>query len=91
MTRHPSVFRVEATAHHRNGVSGAPFDAVLFDHDDSRKVAILFDAPSHCAVLDVAKLAAGDITFGSNPWRGDVFEKTLRQHLATISSKKGTL
>ena len=33
-------------AHHRNGITGAPFDVVLFEDRDpegSRKVAILFD------------------------------------------------
>ena len=34
--------------------------------------------PYHCAVLDVAKLAAGDIAFGSNSWRGDQYEPHLR-------------
>lgn len=69
-------------AHHRNGVAGAPFEVVLFKEtgrEASRKVGIVFDAPHHCAVLDVVKLAAGDITFGSNSWRGDDYEPYLRQ------------
>lgn len=82
-TYSPSI-RVVGTAHHRNGMCGAPFHVVLFDHEDSRKVAIVFDVPDHCAVLDVAKLTAGEIGFGSNSWRGDVFEKPLRQHIKTI-------
>lgn len=69
-------------ASHRNGICGAPFQVVLFsDHDpekDSRKVAIVFDEPHHCAVLDVAKLATRDIAFGSNSWRGDNYEPYLR-------------
>jgi len=71
-----------AIAHHRNGVAGAPFDVILFkEHGQgaSRKVGIIFDEPCHCAVLDVAKLAAGDIAFGFNSWRGDDFETPLRQ------------
>ncbi len=64
---------------HRNGVCGAPFTVTLFDDGESRKVAILFDDPYHCAVLDVAKLASGDIRFGSNSYRGDVYEPTLRR------------
>jgi hypothetical protein len=69
------------TAHHRNGVGGAPFDVVLFKvaREPGRKVAILFDAPYHCAVLDVTLLAAGDIAFGLNSWRGDDFEPELRR------------
>jgi hypothetical protein len=30
-------------------------------------------------VLDIAMLAAGDIQFGSNSWRGDEYEPHLRQ------------
>ena len=69
-------------AHHRNGIDGAPFHIALFrDHgpEGSRKIGIVFDAPRHCAVLDVTKLAAGDIAFGSNSWRGDNYETNLRQ------------
>jgi hypothetical protein len=73
-----------AFSHHRNGICGAPFDVVLFEDDGpdaSRKVAILFEEKYHCAVLDVAKLAAGDIAFASNSWRGDSFEQSLRKEV----------
>jgi hypothetical protein len=69
------------TAHHRNGICGAPFTVVLFeDHgpERSRKVAVLFEEPHCCAVLGVDKLAEGDIAFGSNSWRGDHYEHDLR-------------
>ena len=33
-------------------------------------------------MLDVAKLAAGDIAFGSNSWRGDQYEPDLRKAIA---------
>jgi uncharacterized protein (UPF0261 family) len=67
-------------AYHRNGVAGAGFDVALFKvtGEQGRKVAILFDTPGHCAVLDVTLLATGDIAFGSNSWRGDHFEPHLR-------------
>ncbi|HTU23411.1 MAG TPA: hypothetical protein VMG10_35575 [Gemmataceae bacterium] len=74
--------KIIAIARHRNGVGGAPFEAVLFKErgrQGSLKVGILFEEPAHCAVLDVAKLAAGDIAFGSNSWRGDEYEPHLRQ------------
>jgi hypothetical protein len=79
---------------HRNGICGAPFDIVLFEdtgQGGSRKVAILFEPEYHCAVLDMAKLAAGDIAFGSNSWRGDQYEPTLRKavkahHEASLQS-----
>ena len=72
--------KIIAIAHHRNGICGAPFDVVLFEDtgpEGGRKVAILFEGDSFCAVLDVAKLAAGDIKFGSNSWRGDDYEPEL--------------
>lgn len=78
-----------AFAHHRNGIGGAPFDVILFEDtrpEGSRKLAILFEQEGHCAVLDVDKLAAGDIAFGSNSWRGDSFEEPLRRAIRTTSS-----
>jgi hypothetical protein len=82
--------------HHRNGIAGAPFAVVLFEDQGtecSRKVAILFEPEGHCAVLDVNKLAEGDIAFGSNSWRGDSFEQSLRKAIRISSSTtnpKGT-
>jgi hypothetical protein len=73
-------------AHHRNGICGAPFAAILFEDtgpESSRKIGIVFDAPYHCAVLDIDKLAAGDIAFGSNSWRGDTYEPSLRKAMET--------
>lgn len=76
--------KIISMARHRNGVCGEPFEVALFKDrgpEGSRKVAILFEQPRYCAVLDVAKLAAGDIEFGSNSWRGDNYEPHLRQAL----------
>ena len=76
-------------AHHRNGIGGAPFAVILFEdagEEGSRKVAILFEQDRHCAVLDVDKLVQGDITFGSNSWRGDRFEPSLRQAIRISST-----
>ena len=73
--------RIIDIAHHRNGVAGTPFDVVLFTErgrPTRTMIGILFDDPGSCAVLDVAKLAAGDIAFGSNSWRGDHYEPELR-------------
>jgi hypothetical protein len=65
-------------AYHRNGIDGAPFNVMLFHDGDSEKMAIVFERPGYCAVLDVTKLAAGGIAFGSNSWRGDCYEPALR-------------
>jgi hypothetical protein len=78
--------KVRAIALHRNGVGGAPFHVVIFDEDKNahpddrgRKIAIVFEEPWHTAVLDIAKLAQGDIEFGSNSWRGDEYDPLLRR------------
>ena len=75
--------KILGTARHRNGVAGAPFNVVLFKvhREPGVKVAIVFDEPAYCAVLDVTMLAAGDIAFGSNSWRGDEYEPELRRAL----------
>jgi hypothetical protein len=86
--------KIIAIAHHRNGICGAPFDVLLFEDkgpDSSRKVAVLFEEPYHCAVLDVNQLAAGDIAFGSNSWRGDHYEAHLRQAIASPSAERNGL
>jgi hypothetical protein len=80
--------KIIAVAHHRNGICGAPFAVALFEDEGpegSRKVGIVFDAPRHCAVLDVAKLAAGDIAFGSNSYRGDTYEPHLLDAIERLS------
>jgi hypothetical protein len=82
-------FHIEQVERHRNGVCGAPFTVVLFEDagaEGSRKVAILFEQNGHCAVFDVDKLAQGDIAFGSNSWRGDHFEQSLRKAIRVSST-----
>jgi hypothetical protein len=87
--------KVRAIGSHRNGVGGAAFHAVLFDEDkrahpddQGRKVAVVFDEPYYCAVLDVGRLAAGDIAFGSNSWRGDEYEPHLRKAINSYQEKE---
>jgi hypothetical protein len=81
--RHHPRIQILASACHRNGICGAPFRVVIFKdrEEEGDKVAILFDEKSHCAVLDIAKLNAGDIAFGSNSYRGDHYETVLRYAL----------
>jgi hypothetical protein len=98
MNRTPRI-RVIDIASHRNGICGAPFHVALFEEptaDEERlgvpvstKVAVVFDAAHHCAVLDIDKLDRFDIAFGSNSWRGDNYEAILRNHINQF--KKGTL
>ena len=76
-------------AGHRNGVAGAHFCVVLFkERGADPKVAIVFDEWSCFAVLDVAKLAKGDIAFGSNSWRADDYEPYLRDAIDLLYGKE---
>jgi hypothetical protein len=75
---------------HRNGIGGAPFHAIIFRDtgpESSVKVGIVFEQPYHAAILDIAKLADGDIGFGSNSWRGDRYEPHLRNAISNFSRK----
>jgi hypothetical protein len=70
---------IDHIAYHRNGVSGAPFHAVLFrDPDEGRTLGVVFDQEHHVAVFHLDRLARGTIAFGENSWRGDRYEPHLR-------------
>ena len=69
---------VEAVARHRNGVAGSPFHVVLFREGEGRKLAVIFGELCHVAVLDLTLAAAGEVRFGFNSFRGDVYEPLLR-------------
>lgn len=75
---------------HRNGIGGVGFYAILFTEEGELMVATLFDEIGYCAVYNVNRLAAKDIAFGSNSYRGDVFESKLRPLVEEFLSKKGT-
>jgi len=77
MTYTPKI-KITDIAYHRNGVCGAPFHVVLFEDIEGIQVAVVFDEPHHCAVLNVPKLTQGDIKFASNSYRGDLYEPLLR-------------
>lgn len=65
-------------AYHRNGVAGNGFHVVLFKHDKTVKIGIVFEEQGNVAVLDVELLHEGVIESGENSWRGDCFEGALR-------------
>ena len=70
---------IEQIQFHRNGISGAPFHAVIFrDPDEGRMLGVVFEEKYHVAVFNLDKLAIGNITFGVNSWRGDQYEPPLR-------------
>ena len=81
----PSEPPLPMVSYHRHDGDGMTFHAVLFTDrgpDGGRKLAILFDESTHVAVLDLDLLAAGNIAFGSNSWRGDLYAAPLRAMIA---------
>lgn len=59
-----------------------------FEASTRRMLAVVFDAPGHVAVFDVAKLSdpAIGVAFGENSWRGDRFQPELREAIASEDS-----
>lgn len=82
--RNPLRIKVTEIARHRNGVGGNPFHAVTFTaHVGGRKattfLATVFDGQGNIAVIATSLLATMGVEFGSNSWRGDDFEPTVRE------------
>lgn len=64
---------------HRNGICGAPFHAITFHNPEAGPMfAVVFEQKDHVAVFQLDKLAAREIRFGVNSWRGDKYESFLR-------------
>ena len=87
------VSKVLSVAYHRNGVGGNGFYVVLFKEGRgkkaSRKVGVVFCERGNVAVFDVDLLAAENIKFGENSWRGDDYEPELRQAVYDYSAANG--
>ena len=49
-------------------------------------MAIVFEQPGHVAVLDLEHAHAGEIRFGFNSFRGDVYEPLLRTAIQRFES-----
>lgn len=84
MSRELKNLQIIDADYHRNGVGGAPFKVALVDdpNDGDTKLVIMFEQEGHTAVLSLDKLIQrDDITFGSNSYRGDVYEQELRAEL----------
>ncbi len=80
----------ESIQYHRNGIAGAPFHILTFrDSSQGRMIGIVFEDPHRVAVLNLDKLASGDIAFGSNSFRGDVYESHLRAAINLHNPSQG--
>lgn len=79
-----AIKRVISLDSHRNGISGVPFNVIVFEATEGmRMVGIVFDSQDNrnpmCAVLDIDKLNNNDVAFGSNSFRGDYFFKEIQE------------
>jgi len=50
-------------------------------------LGVVFQQQYHVAVLNLDKLALGNIAFGENSWRGDQYEPHLRKVIATSEAE----
>jgi len=91
LTTVPPKIKVISVSYHRNGIGGMGFYAVIFNESEmGQMIASLFDAPGYCAVYNIEKLSKGDVEFGSNSWRGDVYASVLRPAVEKFLEKEGT-
>lgn len=79
----PNLLQIVDSDFHRNGIAGIGFHVALVDdpNDGDTKLVIMFPGEGHTAVLSVNKLMEEDISFGSNSFRGDMYDAALRPEL----------
>jgi hypothetical protein len=72
----PDLLHIVDSDYHRNGISGIGFHVALVDdpNDGDMKLVIMFPGEGSTAVLSLNKLMNEDISFGSNSYRGDLYE-----------------
>lgn len=85
-----TIHKIDQIAYHRNGISGAPFHIIQFTTPEREKfLAVVFDEPYHVAVFNIDLLLQGNIAFGDNSYRGDVFEPELRAAICDYEHEEG--
>ena len=65
-------------ARHRN-FGGEPFHCARFMEGNCQMFAVLFEGEGRVAVFDATLLAEGAVEMGVNFFRGDEYEKPLRE------------
>ena len=73
------TIKVHDIQYHRNGISGVPFYSVHFQHDKDHMHASVVPHEGGVAVDNMDKLAERNVKFGENSFRGDMYEKPLRE------------
>lgn len=74
--------KIVSKAHHRNGVGGRPFNVYLLDDNINGRMVAIIPANAkagECYALNVEMLAAGNIEFGQNSWRGDDYQHMIAE------------
>jgi len=79
----PNLLQIVDSDFHRNGIAGIGFHVALVDdpNDGDTKLVVMFPGEGHTAVLSLNKLMEEDISFGSNSFRGDLYDAALRPEL----------
>ncbi len=79
---------IQECSFHRNGVSGAGFYAVRFQHTlpgadkPENFLAMVFDDPGVIGVISLDRIEECGVGFANgNSWRGDKFEAELRKRI----------
>jgi hypothetical protein len=87
MTMH--IKKVTQIEHHRNGVRGDPFHAVLFTskEDGHKMLAMVFDTPNTVGVIDLDLIREHGVTFAENSFRGDEYEPELRHAITKAEGR----
>ena len=70
------TIQVMQKQHHRNGVSGAPFDVYLFTQNGKEFIGVDF-GEERFAVLGISDLTKGDIGGHGNTHRGDQYANVI--------------
>lgn len=76
------TFHIRQIEYHRNGVSGLPFHAVLFQDKGDEFLASVFAEEGAVSIVCLDLIPNDGVTFGRNSWRGDVYEARLRAAIA---------
>lgn len=97
-TRNGETVKIKKLEYHRNGVAGEGFWVALAERSGPNQatfdnfVIIRFDdSNGHggvlCAAFDVDMLANGNIAFGENSWRGDVYAPFIDEAIDAKNKK----
>ena len=88
MRRATKPIQIVASARHRNGVGGVPFQVSIFEDAGRRFLSFDFGKNRGFGMVDLDLAAAGDIQYGSNSWRGDQYEKAVREAIDRLGSEE---